>query len=160
MHDDVIMEAAALYERLLRVYLKTGPKPGNLNPWAIFMHMRADISAILVKNAENVDEVFGSIKEMIRACPHAGELAERIDPDLAKRDALIRLDWAEALRNARKGTDLSHDIGFGFSKNDIRELAVLHRKNRFRGKIEDLLTDCNFHKEAGDFMEGRYEEYI
>ena len=72
----------------------------------------------------------------------------------------IRSDWAKALRNVRNGRNLSYKIGFGFSKEDISELAKLHQKNKFRKKIESLLEDCNFHTENADFSVGNYDKYI
>ena len=78
----------------------------------------------------------------------------------AEQEAAIRMDFAKALKNAQKGSDLSYPLGFGFSKDDIRELAKLHKRNRYRRKIEDLLTDCNFHQECADFADGNYDEYL
>lgn len=78
----------------------------------------------------------------------------------ARKSAKIRKNWAEALRRAKKGTDLSYKIRFGLSKADIKELAKLHSSKKFRQKIEDLLEDCNFHKENSDFIGGRYESYL
>lgn len=78
----------------------------------------------------------------------------------ARKSAQIRKNWAKALRMAKEGTDLSHKIRFCLSRADIRELAKLHSSNKYREKIEDLLEDCNFHKENSDFIGGRYESYL
>ena len=72
----------------------------------------------------------------------------------------VREDWENALEQVNRGTDLSSKIGYGFTKNDIVELAKLHKANKFREKIEDLLTDCNFHYECGQFMIGEYDEFL
>lgn len=87
-------------------------------------------------------------------------IEDKVRVDKAKRGAEIRSDFASALRGVRKGTDLSYDLGFGFSSADIANLARLHKSNKFRKKIEDLLEDCNFHRECGDFSEGNYEKYL
>lgn len=76
------------------------------------------------------------------------------------RDVEIRKDWAKALEEVGNGKDLSWDISYGFSKNDISELANLHKMGKFREKIEDLLEDCNFHTECSDFIDGKYDSYI
>lgn len=78
----------------------------------------------------------------------------------ARRSAGIRKDWGEALRFVKRGELLSRAIGYGFTRDDIATLAKLHKANRFRKKIEALLTDCNFHTESADFAAGRYDKYI
>lgn len=72
----------------------------------------------------------------------------------------VRADWETALEQVECGTDLSSVIGWAFSTNDITELAKLHKANKFREKIEDLLTDCNFHYECGQFANGEYDEFL
>lgn len=68
--------------------------------------------------------------------------------------------WYNALKNCKDIHDLSHDIGYGFCLGDIEALATLHKKNKYRKKIEALLTDCNFHYECGKFHNREYEEFI
>ena len=79
--------------------------------------------------------------------------------DKALDAAMIRSDFATALRSVRKGTDLSSRLGFGFSSEDLKNLMELHKSGEFRRKIEDLLTDCNFHEECG-LMENREYEAL
>lgn len=73
-------------------------------------------------------------------------------------------EWKEKLDNY--GVDsiesLANEIGYGFTKSDIAELAILHRdsEQETQDKIEALLTACNFHTEANDFFEGKYDAYI
>ena len=76
------------------------------------------------------------------------------------KDIEIRSDFATALKNCKRGTDLSHPLGWGFSDRDISELAKLHKANKFRRKIESLLEDCNFHYECGEFIQGNYTEFM
>ena len=77
--------------------------------------------------------------------------------DKALDAAMIRRDLAAALRSVRKGTALSYRLGFGFSNDDLRNLMKLHKANKFRRKIEDLLEDCNFHTECGLLASREYE---
>lgn len=76
------------------------------------------------------------------------------------KSAMIRNDWNKAFESVEEGVQLSGPIGFGFSDSDIKELALLHKANKHRVKIEDLLTDCNFHTECSDFSDGNYDKYI
>lgn len=69
----------------------------------------------------------------------------------------VRNNWEKALCSLSVRS-ISAAIGYGFAADDIRELARLHREDPdLRGKIEDLLTDCNFHAECAHFHAGNYE---
>ena len=74
-------------------------------------------------------------------------------------DVEIRLDFANALKNVKNGSDLSSKLDWGFGKEDLLNLMKLHKSNKFRKKIEDLLEDCNFHTECGLLYERKYDEY-
>lgn len=88
----------------------------------------------------------------------AGSGAE-IDFAKCVKEAEIRLDFASALRSVKRGTELSYPLGYGFDRDDLMALMELHRSNKFRRKIEDLLEDCNFHTECGLLSEKNYEEF-
>ena len=88
----------------------------------------------------------------------AGSGAE-IDFAKCVKEAEIRLDFASALRSVKRGTELSYPLGWGFDRDDLMALMKLHRSNKFRRKIEDLLEDCNFHTECGLLSEKNYEEF-
>ena len=72
----------------------------------------------------------------------------------------IRLDFDKAFSSVKDGCDLSYPLGFGFTPEDIKNLALLHKAGKHRKKIEDLLEDCNFHQECGAFAAGDYDDYI
>ena len=88
------------------------------------------------------------------------ELSKYIEWGDIENDAKIRNDFATALRKCKRGTQLSSWIGYALSKQDVSNLARLHKSNKFRKKIEDLLTDCNFHYECGKFMNKEYDEFL
>ena len=71
-------------------------------------------------------------------------------------ESYVRENWADALRHVKRGTELSSIIHYGFNNNDLVELTQLHKANKFRQKIEDLLEDCNFHYECGLLNAQRY----
>lgn len=70
--------------------------------------------------------------------------------------SIIELDWNAALCGVESGTELSEDIGWGFTGQDLLVLTCLHEAGLHREKIEDLLEDCNFHAENGFLREGNY----
>lgn len=112
--------------------------------------LESDIKAALKEcNLKNLDE----IRDIVNECN------AKIDWQKCIQDVKIRLDFAEALRNVKQGTDLSAKLGYGFGSDDLMALMKLHKANKFRKKIEDLLTDCNFHSESGMLSEKKYDEY-
>lgn len=115
-----------------------------LNSW-----LESDIKFVLKKTKMKGLE---KVKEVIKDLPN-------IDLNSCIEDAKIRGDFASALRNVKKGSDLSHKVRWAFDTEDLMNLMELHRSNKFRKKIEDLLEDCNFHEESGLLSERRYEEY-
>lgn len=67
----------------------------------------------------------------------------------------IREDWERALETLPYDV-ISEKIEWGFSREDLEELMELHRQGKHRQKIEDLLEDCNFHCERGNWHDGNY----
>lgn len=67
----------------------------------------------------------------------------------------ITEDWEKAL-NTLPYDEIAAKIEWGFSDEDLQELMELHRQNKHREKIEDLLDDCNFHYESGEWHDGNY----
>ncbi len=65
----------------------------------------------------------------------------------------------QGFRDNRLISDL---VDFGFSDDDLKELALMHRDGEkdLKSYIEDLLTDCNFHTESGAFKAGMYDDYL
>lgn len=57
-------------------------------------------------------------------------------------------------------TDISKEIGWGFTIEDIQTLARLHSENKHRILIEALLNDCNFHTECGNMARGEYDKIL
>ena len=94
--------------------------------------------------------------------------AEAIDEKLADMSAAldnldtsemdedwVRENWESALNSMPYGK-IAETIEWGFTDGDLQELMRLHKAGIFREKIEDLLTDCNFHYECGEWSEGNY----
>ena len=94
-----------------------------------------------------------NIKTIIKDLP---EVQAKLDEYI--RSAETRLDFGSALSQVKKGTELSAILDYSFSPDDILNLMELHKKNKFRKKIKELLEDCNFHFENSMLIEQRYEE--
>lgn len=86
------------------------------------------------------------------------EIMEYLDLTMTKEE--IREDFKTALSRVKNGSDLSSILGWAFSDEDISNLAKLHKDGIEREKIEDLLTDCNFHSEVSMMLDGDYASLI
>lgn len=75
------------------------------------------------------------------------------------RNAEIRLDFLTALKSVKDGADISGAIDYSFDNEDLMNLMQLHKSNKCRKKIEDLLTNCNFHGECSLLSERKYDEF-
>jgi hypothetical protein len=71
-----------------------------------------------------------------------------------------RINLEKALAKCKQGRNLSRSLGWGFTDEEITELAKLHKANKYCDKIEDLLEDCNFHYENSKFKAHDYSEFI
>lgn len=127
--------------------------------------LKGDIVAILaydpfIETEEERNKVLTKIREIIDKSDLKDKVYRNLCFDNILKEVEIRTDYESALRKVKRGTELSHLLGYGLGRVDLYLLAELHKKNKFRKKIEDLLTDCNFHSECSDFSSGKYEEYL
>lgn len=95
--------------------------------------LQVDIAGAL-ERADDMQAARGMIEEIIDHTDNPAVIRQYVSLDAAWRDAEIRRDWASALRAVRHGEDLSLDIDWAFSTEDIKNLAKLHKANRFRKK--------------------------
>ena len=157
-------EAMGLYDDLVRKYKEvlglTEPiKPFNREtPWLLESWAETDLSYIICKAPDPVKRK-EEILAFIRSYPCGEYFLTWVDMDKVMQDAMIRRDWETALRN-HSYDELDSMVSYRFGSDDIKELATLHKKRRFRKKIEDLLENCNFHSECCDFANGRYDKYL
>lgn len=79
---------------------------------------------------------------------------------LIKAEIDIHRDWSSAFKSVKDGSDLSGPVRYSFYQSDLYEFVRLHKANRFRKKIEELLTDCNFHGESSMLSSGMYDECL
>lgn len=55
---------------------------------------------------------------------------------------------------------MSSDLRYFLSDDDLMQLAKLHKANRFRKKIEELLKDCTCHEECDLMSSGDYSKWL
>ena len=121
------------------------------------MWLQTDIAEIMVSFPESKDEIISTIK----ANPYGDKiLQDYLNFDKLERNVEIRNDFLAALKSVKRGSELSGLLEWSFSNKDLTELAKLHKANKCRKKIEDLLTDCNFHYESAKFHNKDYTEFL
>ena len=122
------------------------------------IHMEADVDSVLVE-AENAETTGVKIYSIAVKAGATAEVLSEVKKmiDKGKKSAAIRHDWPAAFRKVKNGRELSSAIGYGFYKDDLRTFLKLHKANKFRKKIENLLTDCNYHTFCGYLSVGEYD---
>ena len=123
------------------------------------LYLHYDIEAAF-NHSDDLDATQNAIYDILDENDIPYETICRINVPSARKSSEIRRDWGKALSSVKNGCELSGPIDYGFSEDDICALARLHKQNRFRKKIEDLLEDCNFHTECTDFASGKYDKYL
>lgn len=129
------------------------------------IYLQAMIRDTFNKNDEiSYSKLEIEIKNIFSQYKYGNEVFDKyLDYDIfesAQEEAKIRHDFAAALKKCKNGYELSSPLHWGFSNKDIFELAKLHKSNKFRKKIEDLLEDCNFHYECEKFSKNEYDEFF
>lgn len=120
--------------------------------------LQVDVAYYLLKSSD-MEKTEETIRMTIREQAEGSEdwLSKCVDFEKCRRNAEIRKEFAEALRNVREGSELSAPLWYSLSDEDIKNLAKLHKAGRFRKKIEDLLDDMNFHTECGLMKDKQYD---
>ena len=86
----------------------------------------------------------------------ADELSGIIDDVDDMGEDYIRENWEKMLESPVGYEYIARKIGWGFTHEDLETLMQLHKDGKYREKIEDLLTDCNFHTECSAWHDGDY----
>ena len=115
-----------------------------------------------LEGALTICEDFEKTEKEIRALldRYPSYVKEGVNLNKAIDGALVRRNFAKAFEVHSDVGEISSILGFGFSPSDIKNLAILHSQGRYREQIEYLLTNCNFHRECSDFIQGEYDHYL
>ena len=134
------------------------PFPFGCRRFAI-SYLQADIEAALRK-AEDLISTKHEIEDLLAASWAYEKITSAHVVADAYIAASIRRDFAAAFQSVKHGWELSKSIGYSFFDSDIVELAKLHKANKYRKKIEELLEDCNFHSECGRMAANDYSDWL
>lgn len=146
------------------------------NAYALSLWIKNDtVFYLRNKNAEEqeseLDAIVFWLKKQLGASLYQKITTEAFDVDVIKKKLEIVSDWRAALDKVVEGGSEFHSIAnicraldYGLSKNDIKELAIIHKEeaegSQLRDVIEVLLGELNFHSECSEFASGNYDEYL
>lgn len=111
------------------------------------------------KNFGKLNRLKSEMEGIIHKSKHSDMIMRQFDFDKARRKAEIRHNFADVL-SKYEGDEIAKKLEFTLWTSDLCELAKLHKANKCRKKIEDLLTDCNFHYESAKFHNKDYAEFL
>lgn len=124
-----------------------------------YMWLKNDITAILSDESINNKTAEQFIRAELINHRYGTEIMKWIEHDSIFEAVKIKRDFTTAIENMDYH-DIASTLGYDFSKQDIKNLALLHKAKKNRKKIENLLTTCNFHYECGKFINKEYEEFL
>lgn len=111
------------------------------------------------KNFGKLNRLKSEMEGIIHKSKHSDMIMRQFDFDIARRKAEIRHNLADVL-SKYEGDEIAKKLEFTLWTSDLCELAKLHKANKCRKKIEDLLADCNFHYESAKFHDKDYTEFL
>ena len=146
------------------------------NAYVLSMWIKNDtVFYLRSKKAEEqeseLDTIAFWLKKQLGASLYQKITTEAFNLDVIKKELEIVSDWKATLDKVVEGGSEFHSIEnifdaleYGLSKNDIKELAIIHKEeaegSQLRDVIEVLLEELNFHSECSDFASGNYDEYL
>lgn len=130
----------------------------NLDDEAHFIqHLQNEFDVILKNKSpkerlKTIDEIKDLFKDVFTLTD------ENFQPAMTRLQ--ITDNWEKSLRTYSM-SEISHKLKYCFSTEELKELATLHKettKKVVKKRIEDLLTNCNFHYESGLLANGNYNK--
>lgn len=132
----------------------------NTESYVAYIWLKADIVSILCDDAFDMQQAKDTIADMVKKAEYSDVIQQKyVQFDAIMEEVKIRRDFKEAF-DTMPVHEIASICSYSFGKNDLRRLAQLHKSNKCRKKIEDLLTAANFHYECGKFHNKEYKEFI
>lgn len=132
----------------------------KIEPHVAYIWLKADIVNILCDDAFDMQQAKDTITDMVQKAEYSETILQKyVQFDAILEEVKIRRDFKAAF-DTMPVDEIVSTCSYSFDKNDLRRLAQLHKSNKCRKKIEQLLTAANFHYECGKFCNKEYEEFI
>lgn len=154
--DEVLQEIINIDQKIWKKYHPDWEEDNPPELYQATTWLHTDIVSILLEFKNSWMDILGIIKKS----KHGAEIIKKLNVNEIKAEVALRKDFLSALHSAKLGSDLSRKVNYSFYAKDLGQLARLHKENKYRKKIEDLLTDCNYHDVCSAFINKNYEEYL
>lgn len=159
---DEYMYSLLYLKKRKKISDNTDPYNGDYSLNKAVCTMESDLPTYYFDNdSDEVDKTYQNAVDLAvaKSTVPRTEIERYIDTDKAKNEAAIRRDWKKAFEGVKRGDDLAGNINYRFTKEDLIEFGELHKRNKFRRKIEDILECCNYHNECGLLAANNYDDY-
>lgn len=155
--NEILQEIKDLDLKIWKKYHPDYKEDNEPELYQVTMWLNTDIASIMVEFPESENDIISIIKN----AKYGDEIIkDYLKLDSIRDEVMIRTDFLSALRFVKDVSDLASRIGYSLSHKDLTELAKLHKANKCRRKIENLLTSCNFHYECEKFVNKEYDEFL
>lgn len=154
--SSVLEKAIALDELIWKKYHPDYDGTNRPSENQVITYLRNDISEIMLEFPESGE----IIQTIIRGVSCGSEILAMLDWEKIQDNVNIRSNFYEALQSVKDVSGLAGRLCYSFSSMDIAHMAELHKSNKCRKKIEDLLVYCNFHYVSGKFRKHEYDEFL
>lgn len=155
-YDEVWKVDSVLWKHFYPTWEGSLERPNNC---ALEMYLQADVEQAIY-DSKDIEEAKEWILDLIKSASYSNEILQSVSVEKAYTAAVIRKDFHSALKSVKQGSELASKLSYSFSGNELMELAKLHKGNKCRKKIEQLLTDCNFHSEVGRLVRKEYDYFL
>jgi len=133
----------------------------GLTPTNAYLWLQSDIKEILADETRsgNFNEKVARITGILMKSPYYEDICPHfVDIEQLIKHAKISMSLDKALDSVKRGSELSSALGYGLSARELGQLIDLHERGKHRKKIEDLLTNMNFHYERVSLKNKEYDK--
>lgn len=141
--------------------------PSNVNDEEIPLEMaltylRSDIKKILYDFPDAKDNICSIIKDSEYGNEILTKYFNQITFSKIETCNEIKKNFEIYLNNTKLKdiSEIASEIEYQLSLKDLSELAKLYKSNKYKKKIESLLTTCNYHDVCSCFMKGNCINYL
>lgn len=150
---ELCVEMARIDDLIAKKYMPYSDDEAPVNNSLLWLI--ADIESIILKDRQAKDGII----DIINSSPLAEQIKSLLDENKITENIKIRSDFLSAFEHYDY-VEIAKKIEYSLSEQDISNLAFIYKSGEHKEDIENLLQYCNFHKECGDFIKGKCEEYF
>lgn len=155
--EEILQEIVNIDQKIWKKYHPDWKDENTPELYQASTWLHTDIVSILLDSPDSLENILKTIKKS----KYGAEIIRKyFKADAIKAEVALRKDFLSALQSVKHGSDLAGKVTYSFYPRDVEQLARLHKANKCRKKIEQLLTACNYHEICLNFISKNYEEYL